>query len=77
VFIQTGLGAHPASYAFGTGSFPGVNRRGCGVIHPPTPIVGVKERVELYFYPHCALMDIGILGAKPQVSLSLLRCTVP
>ena len=32
--VQTGPGAHPASYAMGTGSFPGVKRPGRGVEHP-------------------------------------------
>ena len=32
--IQTGPGAHPASYTMGTGSFPGVKRPGRGVDHP-------------------------------------------
>jgi len=32
--VQTGPGAHPASYIMGTGSFPGVKRPGCGVDHP-------------------------------------------
>jgi hypothetical protein len=35
--VQTGPGAHPASYTVGTGSFPGVKRPGRGVDHPPTP----------------------------------------
>jgi hypothetical protein len=33
--VQTGPGAHPASYAMGTGSFPGVKRTGRGVDHLP------------------------------------------
>jgi len=48
--IQTGPEAHPASYATGTGSFPGVKRPGQGVDHPPTSSAEVKERVELYLY---------------------------
>jgi hypothetical protein len=44
--IQTGLGAHPASYTRGTGSVPGVKRPGRGVDHPPYS-AEVKERVEL------------------------------
>jgi len=47
---QTSLGAHPASYAMGTGSFPWVKRPGGGVNHPPTSGAEVKERVELYLY---------------------------
>jgi hypothetical protein len=33
--VQTGPGAHPASFTMGTGSFPGVNRPGRGADHPP------------------------------------------
>jgi len=33
--VQTGPGAHPASYIMGAGSFPGVKRPECGVDHPP------------------------------------------
>ena len=32
---QTGPGAHPSSYALGTGSFSGVKRPGRSVDHPP------------------------------------------
>jgi len=48
--IQTGPGAHPASYTRGTGSFPGVKQPGCGVDHPPLSSAEVKERVELHLY---------------------------
>jgi hypothetical protein len=48
--VQTGRGAHPASYTMDTGSFPGVKRPGRGVDHPPSPSAEVKERVELYLY---------------------------
>jgi hypothetical protein len=34
--VQTGPGAHPASYTMGNGSlFPGVKRSGRGINHPP------------------------------------------
>jgi hypothetical protein len=33
--VQTGPGAHPASYTRGTRSFPWVKRPGCGVDHSP------------------------------------------
>jgi hypothetical protein len=46
--VQTGPGAHPASYTMGTGSFPGVKWPGRGVDHPPASSAEVKERVELY-----------------------------
>ena len=49
--IQTGPGAHPASYTMGTGCYPGVKWPGRGVDHPPPHSAEVKERVELYLYP--------------------------
>jgi hypothetical protein len=48
--VQTGPGAHPASYAMDTGSLPGVKRPGRGVDYPPSSNADVKERVELYLY---------------------------
>ena len=48
--VQTGPGAHPASYTMGTGSFTGVKRLGRGVDRPTPFSVEVKERVQLYFY---------------------------
>ena len=48
--VQTGPGAHPASYAMGTRSFPAVKRPGRGVDHPPQSSAEVKERVELHLY---------------------------
>jgi len=48
--VQTGPGAHPASYTMGTGSFPGVKRPGRGVNHQPSSSTEVKERVELHLY---------------------------
>jgi len=48
--LQTGPGAHPASWTMGTRSFPGVKRPGRGVDHLIQSIDEVKERVELYLY---------------------------
>jgi hypothetical protein len=49
--IQTGPGAHPASYTMGTGSLSqGVKWPGRGFDHPPPSCAKVKERVELYLY---------------------------
>ena len=42
------LGAHPASYTMGTGSYPGVKRPGRGADYPPTSSAEVKQRIELY-----------------------------
>ena len=46
--VQTGPGAHPASYTMRTGSYPGVKQPGRGVDHPPTFSAEVEGRVELY-----------------------------
>jgi len=46
--IQTGPGAHPASYTMGTWSFLGVMRLGCGVDNTPTSSTKVIETAELY-----------------------------
>jgi hypothetical protein len=43
-------GAHPASYAMGTGSLPGVKWPGCGVDHPPSSSARIKEKVKVYIY---------------------------
>ena len=51
--VQTGPGAHPASYTVGTRSFPGVKRPGRGADHPPLCNAEVKERVEAYLYFLC------------------------
>jgi len=48
--VQTGPGAHPASYKMSNGSFPGVKFPGRGFDHPPTSGAVVKERAELYLY---------------------------
>jgi hypothetical protein len=48
--VQTGTGAHSASYTMGTGSFRGVKWPGCGVDHPSPSSAEVKERVELYLF---------------------------
>jgi len=48
--VQTGPGAHPASYTIGTGSFPRVNS-GQGVTLTPHPFLcRGQERVQLYLY---------------------------
>jgi hypothetical protein len=46
--VQTGSGAHPASYSVGTkGFFPGVKRPGREADHSPPPSHEVRECVEL------------------------------
>jgi hypothetical protein len=41
--VQTGPGAHPASYTMGTGSFPGVKQPGRGADHPPPSSAEVRK----------------------------------
>ena len=50
--MKVRFGAHPASYAMGTGSFPGVKRPGRGVDYSPPSSAEVKKRVVLYLYSH-------------------------
>jgi hypothetical protein len=51
--VQTGPGAHTASYTVGTGSCPGAKRPGRGVDHPPPSSAKVEGRVEIYLYSPC------------------------
>jgi len=43
VHVQTGPGAHSASYTVDTGFFPGVKRPGRGVDYPPSSSAEVKK----------------------------------
>ena len=45
VSVQTGPGAHPASYTMGTGSCQGVKRPRRGDDHPPPSSAEVEGRV--------------------------------
>jgi hypothetical protein len=53
------------AYTVGSGSFPGVKRRGRGVDHPPSSSAEVKERVELH------------LNSPSGPSWPVLRWTLP
>ena len=48
--VQTGRGAHSASYTMGAVSFQRVKRPGRGVDHSPPSSTEVEERVELHLY---------------------------
>jgi hypothetical protein len=48
--IQTGPGAHPASYTMGTRSFLRLKWPGGGDDHQPPSNTEVKENVEPYLY---------------------------
>jgi hypothetical protein len=60
--VQIGPGAHPPSYSMGTGSFPGVQRPGRGVDHPPTSRAEIKVRVEpllpLWAFVACSRLNL-------------------
>ena len=56
--VQTGPGAHTASYTVGIGSLPGVKRSGRSVDHPPPSSAEVKERVELTSPPPLGLRGL-------------------
>ena len=85
---ETGPGAHPNSYIMGTGYFPGIKRPDSRVDHPPPPIAGVKERVEICIYypsgpswPVLGCLFGGKLRGRdpvatkrPSISESSLRC---
>jgi hypothetical protein len=49
--VQTGPGAHPASYAMGAGSFPGVKRPGRGGDQALPSSAEVKGRVGALYSP--------------------------
>jgi len=55
--VQTGPGAHLASYTMGTGSYQGVKRPGYGVDHPPSSSAEVKERLG-----HTSTPPLGLRG---------------
>jgi hypothetical protein len=66
-------GAHPSSYARGTGSFPGVKRARRGVGHLPSCSSEVKERVKLCL--HSPYMSSCHVRGRP-LTLPLLYVQV-
>ena len=69
--VQTGPGAHPASYTMGVGSFPGAKRPGRGVNHPPPSSTEIKETVGLYPYSP-SVSSWRVLGWNLPLPLPLL-----
>jgi hypothetical protein len=55
-------------------SFPGVKRPELGIGHPPESSSEVKERVELYLYPHLGLH--GLFLGEIDLDLDLYRIRV-
>ena len=74
--IQTGLGAHPASYTKKTWSFTGVKRQGSGVDLLLPPRAGVKESVELYLYSPSGLSWPG-LGPNFTLAMNNIQVSTP
>jgi len=72
--VQTGPGAHPASYTTGTASCRGggIKRSGRGVDHPPQSSAQVKEKVELNFYFPC-VPSWPVLGLPFTLTFQKLR----
>ena len=57
--VQTGSGAHPASYTICTGYFLRVKRPGHGADHPLPSSAEVEGRVELYIcFPSGSLRPV-------------------
>ena len=68
--VQTGPGAHTASYTIDTGSFPGVQRTGRDVNHPPPLRAEVKQTAELYLYSPLGLhgkTSVRTVGTPAQI----------
>ena len=72
--VQTGPGAHPASYTKGTGSFLGVKRPRRGVDHPPPSSAKVEGRIELYVYSPLGLR--GLIRRTLPLPLPLLALNI-
>jgi hypothetical protein len=56
--VQTGPGAHPGSYAMGTGSFLGVKRPGCRVDYPPHLVPRLKKEYSYTSTPSLGLSSL-------------------
>ena len=77
--IQTGSGAHSASFKMGTGSFPGSKRPELDVDHPSTFSAKGEERAELYLYSHFGpswLVLCFMQNTYRQHSQAVLICTI-
>jgi hypothetical protein len=69
--VQTGSGAHPASYPMGSrGSFPGVKRPGSEADNSPPSSSEVKKCMELYLHSQIRLQW---RGAQLKLSLCLFK----
>jgi hypothetical protein len=82
--VQTGPGAHPASYTMGTGSFPGVKRPGRGVNHLTPSSAEVKESRAIPVLPFWAFVACSRVNftftfyciARTSVFSYVTLCTV-
>jgi hypothetical protein len=73
--VQTGPGAHPASYKTGTGSFPGIKRPRRGVNHPSHLAPRLKNRA-IPLLPLCAFMTSNRVNftLQQQINFSTTLC---
>ena len=60
--VQSGSGAHPASYTMGTGSFQSLKRPGRGVKHPPH--LAPKLKKEKFYTSNPTLGVLGLLQGE-------------
>jgi hypothetical protein len=72
--VQTGSGAHPASYSIGTGgSFPGRKRQGREADHPPPSSAEVKNGSAIPPLLHTTSWHGGLIDqAKGQLYLTII-----
>jgi hypothetical protein len=73
--VQSGPGAHPASYTMGAASFPGVKRPRHGVDHPPPSSAEVKERIEYTCASPQGLCSLFSVTFTFTFSISVLTVT--
>ena len=69
--VQTGSGAHTASYSIGSGPFPGVDRPGRGFNHPPHLEPRLKKSSAILLLPLCAFLTCS--GVNLTFTISSYR----
>jgi len=72
--LQTGPGAHPASYTMGTPYFPGVKQPECGVDHPPHRAPRLKKE---YSYISTPPVSAFLVCSKVNFTIYTFTLTLP
>jgi len=83
--VQTRTEANPASCTMGTGSFPGLRRKGWGVDHSPPSSAEVKEILKLYLYSPsvpswqvtCCTSQTATVLSDMNIWMCLYYCNAP